>query len=364
MSNELSNMTDSNIMLFDETRFMQLEKISQVMASGTVSIPRHLQNKPGDCLAVAMQAAQWGMNPFAVAQKTYFINHTISYEAQLVNAVVSTSKAIIGAFKYEYIGNWDAISGTKPTTNAGWGDKEKGLAIQVGAVLAGETEITWGEPVYLSSVQVRNSPLWKTHVKQQMAYLGVNMWARMYTPAVILGVYTPEEILARDITPGTASEDEQKEKLEKHKRNVKKQPIEGSAEVINEPAPESPISIAEFEKLINEAETQEQIKYLASQGALMKGATKAKATKLYKARVAFLKQQHEHQSTANQDAPEPAIGEAYRMLNLAKTQDDLDVIVDLIMSLNKEGKISKEEIEEFDKAMSGVSENIASNEGE
>jgi hypothetical protein len=37
-----------------------------------------------------MQAAQWGMNPFAVAQKTHVVNGTLGYEAQLVNAVVSS----------------------------------------------------------------------------------------------------------------------------------------------------------------------------------------------------------------------------------------------------------------------------------
>lgn len=36
-----------------------------------------------------MQAVQWGMNPFAVAQKTHFVSGKIGYEAQLVNAVIT-----------------------------------------------------------------------------------------------------------------------------------------------------------------------------------------------------------------------------------------------------------------------------------
>ena len=39
------------------------------MAQSVQTLPKHLAGKPADCMAVAMQAAQWGMNPFAVAQK-------------------------------------------------------------------------------------------------------------------------------------------------------------------------------------------------------------------------------------------------------------------------------------------------------
>ncbi|VFS64074.1 RecT family [Kluyvera cryocrescens] len=62
------------------------------MADSKATVPAHLAGKPADCLAVTMQAAQWGMNPFAVAQKTHVVNGTLGYEAQLVNAVVSSSQ--------------------------------------------------------------------------------------------------------------------------------------------------------------------------------------------------------------------------------------------------------------------------------
>ena len=78
--------------------------------------------------------------------------------------------------------------------------------MRVGAVLRGETEITWGEPLYMEFVTTRNSPLWKTAPKQQLAYLAVKYWARLYCPDVILGVYTPDEFepiqrAERDVTP-------------------------------------------------------------------------------------------------------------------------------------------------------------------
>lgn len=44
----------------------------------------------------------------------------------------------------------------------------------------------------------RNSPLWVSNPKQQIAYLGVKYWARLYCPEVILGVYSPDEVEQRE----------------------------------------------------------------------------------------------------------------------------------------------------------------------
>jgi hypothetical protein len=46
----------------------------------------------------------------------------------------------------------------------------------------------------MSQATVRNSTLWASDPKQQLAYLAVKRWARLYCPDVILGVYTPDEL--------------------------------------------------------------------------------------------------------------------------------------------------------------------------
>jgi len=153
-----------------------LVEFSKLMAASAVTVPDHLRGKPADCLAVAMQAAQWGMNPFAVAQKTHIVSGRLGYEAQLVNAVIQASGAIIGAPSYEFRGD--------------------GLALEcrVGCVLRGEAQITWGEWLRNGDVQTKNSPLWKVNPKQQLGYLQLKNWARLYAPGAILGVYTPDEL--------------------------------------------------------------------------------------------------------------------------------------------------------------------------
>lgn len=199
----ISNQQQSAVMnnsslLFNSDSLDRIIRFAELMASGTATVPKHLQNKPSDCLAITMQASRWGMDPFVVGQKTHLINGTLGYEAQLVNAVITSSNVVTGRFHYEYGGDWEKIVGKKDQRD------EAGLYIRVGAVLRGEKQITWGEPVYLADVQTRNSPLWKTMPKQQIAYLAVKYWSRLYCPEVIMGVYTPDELEERavkDITP-------------------------------------------------------------------------------------------------------------------------------------------------------------------
>lgn len=187
-------------LIFDDTKFERMQAIAKMMASGKCAIPKHLQNNPSDCFAVIMQAAQWGMNPFAVAQKTHVVNGTLGYEAQLVNAVINSMHVIKDRFHYQYVGNWDAYraSGYKQSAEAGCG-------VNVGATLRGEDEIRWlPAPLCMESVKVRNSPLWATNPQQQIAYLAVKHWARLYAPDAVLGVYSDDELSSTEpinITP-------------------------------------------------------------------------------------------------------------------------------------------------------------------
>ncbi|EGR6730091.1 recombinase RecT [Salmonella enterica] len=208
------NTISASNAIFNVQALGQLTAFANLMADSQVTVPAHLAGKPADCMAIVMQAMQWGMNPYAVAQKTHLVNGVLGYEAQLVNAVIASSSAIHGRFHYRYGGDWERCTRTKEITRdkngkngkytvtervRGWTDEDEiGLFVQVGAILRGESEITWGEPLYLSGVVTRNSPLWVSNPKQQIAYLGVKYWARLYCPEVILGVYSPDEIEERE----------------------------------------------------------------------------------------------------------------------------------------------------------------------
>ena len=199
---EKHSMTNTTDMVMNFQAMEQMSNLANLMSAGKVTVPQHLQGSHSDCMAIVMQAAQWQMNPYAVAQKTHLVNGTLGYEAQLVNAVISSSTAIQGRFHYEFCGNWNVsgdgvgvVAKQQKGVNGNTGTTiDPSSWVRVGAILAGESEITWGEPLFPSSVTAKNSPLWKTNPKQQASYLAVKYWARLYAPAVILGVYSTDEI--------------------------------------------------------------------------------------------------------------------------------------------------------------------------
>lgn len=157
-------------------------EVAKLMAAGNF-VPGHLRGKPGDCLAVVMQAARWAMDPFAVGNKTYFVNDRMAYEAQLVNAVVNSSNVLEGRLKVEWKG--------------GGND----LECFVSGRLKGDPEIKTRH-VKINTITTRNSPLWKQDPEQQIAYYTTRAWARLHAPEVLLGVYTPDEVASMTVDGG------------------------------------------------------------------------------------------------------------------------------------------------------------------
>lgn len=199
-------VVNSNIALFDSQYLNAISAFAQMMSQGSATVPRHLQGNAADCMAVAMQAAQWQMNPFAVAQKTHLINGVLGYEAQLVNAVISRSGVLASRFEYEWYGSWEKVIGKFNIKKGEKGEyrvpgwtmaDEEGIGIIIKARLKGE-----GQPreldLLLAQARVRNSTLWADDPRQQLAYLAVKRWARLFCPDVILGVYTPDELDERE----------------------------------------------------------------------------------------------------------------------------------------------------------------------
>lgn len=199
-------VVNSNIALFDSQYLNAISAFAQMMSQGSATVPRHLQGNAADCMAVAMQAAQWQMNPFSVAQKTHLINGVLGYEAQLVNAVISRSGVLASRFEYEWYGPWEKVIGKFNIKKGEKGEyrvpgwtmaDEEGIGIIIKARLKGEDQPRELD-LLLAQARVRNSTLWADDPRQQLAYLAVKRWARLFCPDVILGVYTPDELDERE----------------------------------------------------------------------------------------------------------------------------------------------------------------------
>lgn len=209
LAERVENTSTANLVLNAE-HMHQLIAFADIMASGTATVPRHLRKNRGDCLAVTIQAAQWKMNPFAVAQKTHLVNDTLGYEAQLVISVINNSPALSSRISWEWFGPWEKIVGkfkeveskTKKDDDGfpkkyivpDWKQTdEQGLGVRASATLRGESTPRVLE-ILMTQARTRNSTLWADDPKQQLAYLAAKRWARLHAPDVLLGVYTPDEL--------------------------------------------------------------------------------------------------------------------------------------------------------------------------
>lgn len=183
--NEVIQHGAVNNLMMDADAMRKIDAVAKIMAQSEVTIPKHLKNY-GDSFAVAMQAAQWGMNPFAVAQKTHLVNGILGYEAQLVNAIIISRAPVTGRLKFAWEGDWSRVNGKE--------DKDPTRKCIVSGTFIGDDEPSTYEVSMAQVGSVRNSPLWVADPRLQLAYLTIKRWSRLYCPDVIMGVYSQDEL--------------------------------------------------------------------------------------------------------------------------------------------------------------------------
>ncbi|MBN7763833.1 hypothetical protein JYP52_22090 [Nitratireductor aquibiodomus] len=166
----------------------EVVRFAEVMCKADIALPKHLRGNAGACMAVALQALEWEMSPFAVASKSYSVNGQIAYEAQLIMAVINTRSGIEGRLKFRFEG-----------------EGPERVCIAHGKIDGEELEVR--SPKF-KDITPKNSPLWKSDPDQQHCYYTARAWGRRHTPEVILGVYDRDEAdqfrgpdNAKDVTP-------------------------------------------------------------------------------------------------------------------------------------------------------------------
>ena len=270
----------TSAMVFDPAIIDGMQRMAVMMSEARVTIPKHLQGSPADCLAVIMMAAQHKINPYVLAQKTFLVSGVIGYEAQLVQSLIANSGAIRGRFHYEYRG------------------EGQGVECRVGAVPSGESSVVWGEWLSAASVTTKNSPLWKTNPKQQLGYLQVKNWARQYVPGAILGVYSVDELQDYSERPMGPAE------------VIPSQPTTSRTESIKAKLKihtASPVEvISDLDRvlvLIAEASNNEQLGIAATEaGKLTDANDKRQARAVYKAKIDAMRAEDEADAQAEREA--------------------------------------------------------------
>lgn len=193
-------------------------QFAKFMALSQFAVPKHLRGNPGACLAITIQAVEWKMSPFSVANKSYLVDDRLAYESQLVQAVVLQRAPIVGRFDVSYTGQ---IAGPKQI-KIRRRDGEHTVTIvggtrrcKVSATLK-DGQVCEYESPEIGAIENQNSPLWKNDPDQQLFYFAGRNLCRRFFPDVLLGIYTPDELYdemrrgpdyARDVTPKAAPPD-------------------------------------------------------------------------------------------------------------------------------------------------------------
>lgn len=154
--------------------------LADLMARASL-VPVHLQGKPADCFLVIEQAVRWGMSPFAVAQCTSVISGKLMLEGKLVAAVINGRGDLSRRLDYEYTGAGDART------------------VRVHGRVRGEAADR--EVIVRLDDARTNNKMWQSQPDQQLMYHGARVWARRHMPELMLGVYSPEEMVSPDVAP-------------------------------------------------------------------------------------------------------------------------------------------------------------------
>ena len=156
----------------------QAMEVAKLMSISKTAVPAHVRNNPGVCFALTVQAWEWAMNPFAVANKSYVVNDRLCYEAALYNAVATRRAPIVGRLSVSYDGQGDT---RRCTVKARLRPEEGGA------------EVEYTSPMF-KTINPKNSPLWKNDPDQQLFYFSVRAFVRRHFADVMMGVYTVDEI--------------------------------------------------------------------------------------------------------------------------------------------------------------------------
>lgn len=155
---------------------LEVMEFAKMMAVSDIGVRKHLRGNAGACLSVTLQAVEWRMSPFAVANKSYLVNDQISYESQLIHAVIEQRAPIKGRLRHRFVG-----------------EREKRKCIVWATPRDGGEDLEYMSPE-IGNIKPKNSPLWATKPDLQLFYNTSRDWARIYFPDVLLGVYAEDEL--------------------------------------------------------------------------------------------------------------------------------------------------------------------------
>jgi hypothetical protein len=147
----------------------QAMSIAQAFATAKM-VPQQFKQSVGDCYIAVTMAHRFGMDPFLLMMEMHIINGRPMLSGKLTAALVNHN-----------------LAEPLTPTYSGEGDKRK-------ITIVGRVEGREPQSIEVTVAQVRTSnEQWVKNPDQMLMYSGSRMWARRYTPDVILGILFDDE---------------------------------------------------------------------------------------------------------------------------------------------------------------------------
>ncbi|GGD43077.1 hypothetical protein [Aureimonas glaciei] len=209
--------TEDVIPILDTAKFEHMQRVANVMAATSMipdalcmvkvsgeMVPLPQAQVVANCFLIVNQSVRWGMDPFAVAQCVSIVHGKLCYEGKLVSAVLD---AKLGIKLHHYLTGAPGDSRRIYLSDVPFDDElidrlSPGLRVIDRRLFDGSVA-EW-------KTSGTNSPWSPKNFDRMLIYRGTRDWCRIYEPAIMLGVYTPDEMLdlsenarasrARDIT--------------------------------------------------------------------------------------------------------------------------------------------------------------------
>jgi hypothetical protein len=166
----------------------QVFEFAKAMSTAGPMIPAFLRNNPGACLGICLQAIEWRMSPFAVANKAYAVEQKgeirVAFESQLIHAVIEARAPLKGRLNVRYEGEGDERVCIVSCTLKGEDTPREHRSPTLGR----------RKPGLNQSGARKGSPLWDTKPDVQLFYDTSRDLARILFPDIIMGLYSDDEL--------------------------------------------------------------------------------------------------------------------------------------------------------------------------
>jgi hypothetical protein len=180
-------VVEDPIPIFDTAQFEMMARIAKAMA-GAGLLPEHVRGKSfeeaqANCFLIVNMAKQWNVDPFQLAQGSYFLHGKLGFEGKLIQARL---ERVLGSpFDFEYEGEGDSRKITVTNRRRLDGAMKS---------ISGTVKMwkTFEKAKGNEQPQVKGN--WKNDPDKQLRYRGVVEWGRAWETATITGLLTDDEV--------------------------------------------------------------------------------------------------------------------------------------------------------------------------